>query len=77
MKNKLNIHGERNWFLVFVGLILILIGLTLLVFSILYIREFDWWSLPIGMTGSTAIVAAVMSITTNDPSWLLLDLILP
>ncbi len=52
-------------------------GLALVVLAIANIANFGWWSLFIGLSGATTIGAAVTSIVRNDPSWILLDLILP
>lgn len=77
MKNKQKIPKTRNWVLVIVSLVLMLFGLALLVISIVNIGNFGWFSLMFGLGGLTTIGAAVMSIITNDPSWILLDLIIP
>ncbi len=68
---------ERNWVLVFVSSLLILIGLALTVLAIMYARELGWWAILVGLTGISTIAASVMSIVKNDPSWILLNLILP
>lgn len=77
MKNNKIIVQPRNWFLVFIASILLLLGLTLAIAAIMNVTTFGWWSLSIGLSGLTTIVAAIMSIIKNDPSWILLDLILP
>ncbi len=77
MRNKQTAARERNWFLVFIASILIIIGSVLVVVSVMNIGSFGWWSLLIGLSGLTTIVPAIMSIVKNDPSWILLDLIIP
>jgi len=68
---------ERNWALVVVASILIIIGLALLVLAIINVGTFGWWSLALILGALTTIAAAVMSIVKNDPVWILLDLIIP
>ena len=68
---------ERNWFLVFISLLMILIGGALLIISIAFATDFGWWSLLVGLGGASTVFMAIMSIIKNDPSWILLDLILP
>lgn len=77
MKKDKLIHKSRNWALVFISLILILLGLVLAVVSIAYMNVFGWSSILIGITGIATVGAAVMAIIKNDPSWILLDLIFP
>ncbi len=77
MKNKKAIPQQRSWMLIVVSLILIQFGLALVVLAVANISNFGWWSLFIGLSGATTIGAAVTSIVRNDPSWILLDLILP
>jgi len=76
MKSKIEVV-ERNWALVAVASILILISLAILVLAILNVAIFGWWSLALGLGALTTIAAAVMSIVKNDPVWILLDLIIP
>lgn len=68
---------KRNWFLVFICAVLILIGLALTVVSIAFMSELGWWSILIGLSGLTTVTAAVLSIIKNDPSFILLGLIIP
>lgn len=77
MKNKKTAAREINWTLVFISSVLIIFGLVLAVLSIRYAHDFGWWSLLIGSSGLTTVAAAVMSIIKNDPSWILMDLIIP
>ena len=76
MKSKIEVV-ERNWALVAVASILMIISLVILVLAILNIATFGWWSLALGLGALTTIAAAVMSIVKNDPVWILLDLIIP
>ncbi len=77
MKNNKTTVKPRNWFLIFIASILLVLGLAIVVAAIMNFTTFGWWSLLIGLSGLTTIVAAVMSIIKNDPSWILLDLIIP
>ena len=77
MKKAKGATNKRNWFLVFVAALLIVFGLALVWIAAITIASFGWWSLLIGLSGLTSIAAAVMSVIKNDPSWILLDLIIP
>ena len=77
MKNKKTTAKERNWVLALVSSVLILLGSALVVLAIMNIALFGWWSLLLGVSGLMTIGAAIMSIIKNDPSWILLDLLLP
>ena len=77
MINKKLVSKSRNWVLVFVSTILIILGLTLVILAVMSAANLGWWSLLIGASGLTTVAAAVMSIVKNDPSWILLDLIIP
>lgn len=77
MTDTKNVSKKRNWVLVLVSSILLLAGCALLLLSVLYVSRFGVWSLVIGLSGLTTIGAATMSIIKNDPSWILLDLLLP
>ena len=68
---------ERNWALVLIASILIILGSAIVLLAVTNIATFGWWSLLIGLGGLTTITAAIMFIITNDPTWILLDLILP
>lgn len=68
---------DRNWVLIFVASILIILGIALVVLAVANITAFGWWSLILGASGVSTIAAAAMSIITNNPSWILLDLIIP
>jgi membrane protein YdbS with pleckstrin-like domain len=77
MKKKKEISKSRNWPLVVISSILILIGLVLIAFALMYVADFGWWSLLVGATGLTTVIAACLSIAKNDPAWILLGLIIP
>jgi len=77
MKNKKVTTKPRNWFLVFIASILIVLGAALVALSIVNVASFGWWSVLMGLGGLMTIAAAVLSIVKNDPSWILLDLIIP
>ena len=67
----------RNWGLVVIALIYLVIGLALIAAAIVFMPVFGWFSLLIGLAGATPVVASIISIVKNDPSWILLDLIIP
>lgn len=67
---------ERNWPLVLIGSILILVGLMLVVIAIIYIKNLGGWGILVGLTGLAAVGASIVAIVENDPSWILLDLFL-
>lgn len=73
----MEVTEARNWSLVSICIILIVLGRALVVLAVMNIALFGWWSLLIGASGATTVAAAIMSIVKNDPSWILLDLILP
>jgi len=77
MTNKKRVTKERNWVLVVVSSILILIGIALVLLAIMYGFQLGWWGLLVGISGVSTIFLSVMSIIKNDPSWILLGLIIP
>ena len=66
---------HRSWGLIIISSLIIIGGLTLVTLSIVYIGNFGWWSLLIGVSGLISIFMATMSIVKNDPSWILIDII--
>lgn len=79
-RHNRNIHkrsSPRNWVLVLLSSIIFLLGSTLVVLAALNVPSFGWWSLALGLSGFGTMGAAIMSIITNDPAWIFLDLILP
>ena len=68
---------HRSWGLIIISSLIIIGGLILVTLSIVYVGTFGWWSLALGLSGLGTMGAAIMSIITNDPAWILLDLILP
>lgn len=68
---------SRNWALVFIASILLLIGAVLTILSVVYAGQLGWWSLLIGLGGVTTVFLAVMSIIKNDSSWILIGLLTP
>ena len=66
---------HRSWGLIVISSLIIIGGLTLVTLSIVYIGNFGWWSLLIGVSGLISIFMATMSIVKNDPSWILIDII--
>ncbi|MGV9001507.1 MAG: hypothetical protein ACOH18_00935 [Candidatus Saccharimonadaceae bacterium] len=76
MRKNTKVVEKRNWLLVFISIILILIGGALVVLAVANIGLFGWWSIPVGVGGLITITAAILSIVKNDPSFILLDLLL-
>jgi hypothetical protein len=68
---------DRNWALVTVASLMIVFNLVLLVVVSLYWSVFGWWSLVAIIAAVASIYLAVTAIRTNDPTWILLDLVLP
>jgi len=75
MKNK--VRTQRNWAIVVIASLLIVIGNVAFLLAVTNIGVLGWWSLLMGFSGLTTIAAAIMSIVKNDASWILLDLLLP
>lgn len=68
---------ERNWLLVVVASFLILFGLAVAVLSVIYFESLGWLAMG-GVAGGLSTTGfSVTAIIRNDPSWILLDLILP
>lgn len=72
MQNK-----ERNWVLVVVASIVIILSIALLVITLRNISTLGWWSLAIAAGAVSSICLSITAIKRNEPAWLLLDLILP
>ena len=68
---------ERNWALVVIASIMIIINLALLVIASMYWSALGWWAPVIVVGAIVSIYLSIEAIRTNDPTWLLLDLILP
>lgn len=58
--------------------LLIVMGSIITILAVAYHDGLGLWpSIIIGLGGLTTTAAATTSIITNDPNWILLDLILP
>ena len=68
---------SRNWALVVIALIMIIINLILLAIAVLYWSVLGWWAPALVGGAITSLFLSVEAIRKNDPTWLLLDLILP
>lgn len=68
---------ERNWLLVTIASIVILLDIVLLVIAATNMSTLGWWSLAITIGAISSLYLSVVAIKTNNPAWLLLDLILP
>lgn len=69
-------HG-RNWALVVVASIVITLNTGLLIAVSLSTATLGWWALVIVIGAISSIWLSVTAIKKNDPTWLLLDMILP
>lgn len=74
---KKNAIKAGNWGLVFICFILIILGGSLSVIAALSSASFGLWSLLLGFSGLTTVAAGTLSIIKNNPTFILLDLILP
>ena len=74
MKNKE--ETDRNWALIVIASIVILIDLALLIITCIYFSKFGWWALATIAGALSSLCMAIVAIKKNDPSWLLLDLLL-
>lgn len=67
----------RNWMLVLVAVIMIILSLTITVLGLMLIPQIGWFAAVPIVGGISSTGLAVTAIIENDPAWLLLDLILP
>lgn len=74
---KKSIKNPRSWSLIVIASMMIVIGIALIVLAIINVTSFGWWSILLGLSGLTPVIAATISIIKNDPRWILIDLILP
>jgi pilus assembly protein TadC len=77
MKKTKKPSKPRNPGLIFIASILLLIGLGLVVVVLSNVSLFGWWGLLVALSGLITAAAAIVSIVKNDPTWILLDLLLP
>jgi len=68
---------SRNWALVIFSSLLIVMGVVLIVIAAVYYKELGWWGLFVGFIGISTTTMAILSIIRNDPSLVLLNLLLP
>jgi hypothetical protein len=67
----------RNWPLTIISIILIGLDVTIIILVCTNIHYFGPWGLVVGIGAVSSIFFCYKAIRTNDPVWLLLDLILP
>lgn len=77
MLKKFTAIQEENWFLVFVASVIFLGGAVLLGLAIVYWAQLGLWAFLVGVSGLTSMYFAWKAVRTNEPAWILLDLILP
>lgn len=78
MKKKKNqLKPARNWALVVVAVSYIVINLILLVIGVMFWSDLGWWAPAIVIGAMASIYFSIEAIRTNEPAWLLLDIILP
>ena len=68
---------SRNWALVVFASIVIVLNIAVGGFSIAYVSVLGWWAALFIFGAISSIVLGLVAIKKNDPTWLLLDLILP
>ncbi|HEX8182178.1 MAG TPA: hypothetical protein VF575_01095 [Candidatus Saccharimonadales bacterium] len=68
---------SRNWLLVSIASIIIILDLLIITGVVLYSIPLGWWSFIIVAGALSSLSLSVMAIKTNDPAWLLLDIIIP
>lgn len=68
---------SRNWALVIIASIVIILNLALIVFYILYAKTFGWWNV-ITIPGAIfGVWTSARAIKDDESAWLMLDLIFP
>lgn len=77
MKNNKSKTRNRNWFLVVIASVLIVIGIIIAVSAILNIGTLGWGGVFLALAGLSTSSLATTAIITNNSSWILLDLLLP
>ena len=79
MKKRIKKSGNkpRNWALVLIASIVIILNLVMIVLGFAYMSTLGWWSPILIIGGLSSMALAATAIKQNDPAWLLLDLILP
>ena len=69
---------EPNWLLRVIASLIILLNIALLVVAISNYQSLGWlWTTVLCTAGVSSIALSIEAIRTNEPAWLLLDLILP
>jgi hypothetical protein len=77
MKNSTHPDKPRNLALITIASVLITIGLAIVYVGFTNIDALGWWTVLTVLSGLVITGAAVTSIVRNDPSWILLELLLP
>jgi hypothetical protein len=77
IKKKKEQKPPRNWALVVIASIMIVINLALLVIAVAYWSNLGWWAPALIVGAIASLFLSVEAIRKNDPAWLMLDLILP
>ena len=78
VKDKQELKNQpRNWMLVLVAVIMIILSLTIIVLGLALMPQLGWFAAVPIVGGLSSTGLAVTAIIKNDPAWLLLDLILP
>jgi nicotinamide riboside transporter PnuC len=75
--SKKPISKPRNWALVLIASTVIVLNIAMVYLGITYMSTLGWWSPVLIIGGVSSMAMAVIAIKQNDPTWLLLDLILP
>jgi hypothetical protein len=77
MKNTNESIKPRNPALIIIASVLILFGLAIVFVGLTNMDALGWWTILTVLSGLLTTGAAVTSIVQNDPSWILLELLLP
>jgi hypothetical protein len=77
MKNTNESIKPRNPALIIIASVLILFGLAIVFVGLTNMEALGWWTILTVLSGLITTGAAVTSIVRNDPSWILLELLLP
>jgi len=73
-----NAFVARNWLLIFFAGLIFIAGMILVVVPIVAFSALGLWvAVAMGLSGLTSMYFAYKAFITNDPVWILLDVIIP
>lgn len=76
-KKKAKEQEGRNWPLTVISIIMIIFDVAILAIVWNQRFAFEWWGLLIAFGAVSSLFLSYKAIKTNNPAWLLLDIILP